>query len=614
MPKKGKKRKNLRNLDSVYGEAPKPMRTDQLPTYKDVGLQVNFAAFSLNTIQFIFTHIYVQVQHFQENGLQSCEAIKKTVEKISDIYEAASIKTIDQKTITAKVRSLLEMKRAEEKLVGVIGVTGKPRSQGKQKRRGENGKVKQKLGDVINKLFEVQKEVPELEREFYLDQQTTRKLFIGGIDEEETELLVQESMEKEKEEMNQALRDKAKKKREEKAKKDKKRLFEKVKWDDVPDLGLPRETENDDEEEPLKKRRRMSKDDKKNVHDYLAHCDRFKVSECAASAILNLHQEQQNKEQRFTQSQVHRLKRKARLEKIKQLEQKKPIAIGFDERVDWTKKQAGVGSKGRKRFQLKKEEHCVVILYPEEEFAGHVVPTDGNGATLATAITDHTTARDILWDLTKNLLSDGCEKMVGWKKGVHVTFEKIKGKPYGRIICFFHHLEKTFEVIFLLYTGGTTGPGSYSGDIGKSISGDVHTLPLEVFTILPNPSLLKVINLISEETIQSLSNDHKIFLGLIKIVITGEVVKRWVDMKIGPVVTSRFTTTQTRVVRVWLSTANPSFELTRVMHYLVYVWAEVFLTVKHLNQFVDAPRLLLLEVMLTSKHCSYPETTLGTDG
>ena len=32
--------------------------------------------------------------------------------------------------------------------------------------------------------------------------------------------------------------------------------------------------------------------------------------------------------------------------------------------------------------------------------------------------------------------------------------------------------------------------------------------------------------------------------------------------------------------------------------------------IKHLNRFVDAPRLLLLEVMLSSKHCSYPEKTL----
>ena len=96
--------------------------------------------------------------------------------------------------------------------------------------------------------------------------------------------------------------------------------------------------------------------------------------------------------------------------------------------------------------------------------------------------------------------------------------------------------------------------------------------------LVSNPSLLKVINLISEETIQSLYKDQRIFLGLMKIIITGEVDKRWVDMKIEPVVTSGFTTTQARVSRVWLSTANPSFELIRLKHYLVYVWAEVFLT------------------------------------
>ena len=50
--------------------------------------------------------------------------------------------------------------------------------------------------------------------------------------------------------------------------------------------------------------------------------------------------------------------------------------------------------------------------------------------------------------------------------------------------------------------------------------------------LVSNPSLLKVINLISEETIQSLYKDQRIFLGLMKIIITGEVDKRWVDMKI----------------------------------------------------------------------------------
>ena len=116
--------------------------------------------------------------------------------------------------------------------------------------------------------------------------------------------------------------------------------------------------------------------------------------------------------------------------------------------------------------------------------------------------------------------------------------------------------------------------------------------------------------MIPEKAFKYLSNDHKIFIGLIRIAITGEVNLRWVWMKIGEMVTSRFTTTQARVVRKWLSTPNPGFELTRVMRYLVYVWGEVFVTVKHHNLFVEAPVALLLEVRLTSKYCSYPERTL----
>ena len=75
-------------------------------------------------------------------------------------------------------------------------------------------------------------------------------------------------------------------------------------------------------------------------------------------------------------------------------------------------------------------------------------------------------------------------------------------------------------------------------------------------------------------------------------------------------ITSRFTTTETRVVRKWLSVINPSFELSRIMHYIIYVWAEVFLTVKHRNSFLEAPRVLLLGVLLTCRHCSIPEKSL----
>ena len=74
----------------------------------------------------------------------------------------------------------------------------------------------------------------------------------------------------------------------------------------------------------------------------------------------------------------------------------------------------------------------------------------------------------------------------------------------------------------------------------------------------------------------------------------------WAVMKIEPVITSRFTTTQARVVWMCLNNINLSFEFYFMMHYMVYIWGKVLFVVQHHKRFVDACQLL--EVMLTSKH------------
>ena len=394
------------------------------------------------------------------------------------------------------------------------------------------------------------------------------------------------------------------KEREEKEAKKREERLRKVDWQEV-------ELEDSEAEEGLiKKRRRMSKEDTGKLGDLLAHCERFNVSETGISAIYNLQKVQEKTDHRLNQSQVHKKKKLIRIKNVKTFENEEVTAIGFDERIDWTKMEAGVGVKGHKRFVKMKQEHCVVITYPEAKFAGHIVPRDGTGATLGTDINQFTLDRKIDWKGIKYLVSDCCEKMFGWKTGVHATLEKIHGCPFGRIGCFFHHIEKSFECVFLLYTGHTSSPGSYSAGIGKLMKGDIHKLPLADFQVLDNPSLLALLDQISEETFRSLSNDHQIFFGLLRIAITGKVVERWLSMKIGEMITSRFTTTEVRVVRLWLSTSNPSFEHTRVMSYLVNVWGPVFAQIKQHNLFLEAPRALLLEVMLTAQHCSYPERTL----
>ena len=189
------------------------------------------------------------------------------------------------------------------------------------------------------------------------------------------------------------------------------------------------------------------------------------------------------------------------------------------------------------------------------------------------------------------------------------TIEQLIERPFQRVLCFFHHQEKSFEVVFLLYSGHSTSPGTYKDGVGRDIKVDVHKLTVVKFTVLPNSSLLNL-DSISGETFRRLSTNHQVLISLVRIIITGEVDTRWSSRKIGPVVASRFTTTQARTLRLYISQDSPSYGLNRVVTYLIYVWAEVFILSLHKNLLTEAPRLLLLEVLLTKKHCTMPEQVL----
>ena len=109
----------------------------------------------------------------------------------------------------------------------------------------------------------------------------------------------------------------------------------------------------------------------------------------------------------------------------------------------------------------------------------------------------------------------------------------------------------------------------------KDVKGDIHKLSIKNFKVLPNPALLLLLENLCDESFKKLSNNHQIFIGLVRIIITSNVDQMWATMKIGPVVTSRFTTTQARCLLLWISQDNLSFGLTQDVNYLIYVWAEV---------------------------------------
>ena len=116
-------------------------------------------------------------------------------------------------------------------------------------------------------------------------------------------------------------------------------------------------------------------------------------------------------------------------------------------------------------------------------------------------------------DENRALISDGCPRMVGWKGGIHAWFEKLRGKRYQRVICFFHHIELSFKVILVLYLVISNSPDKLAGPIRVALGAGVHKLPITTFKILPNPSLLQLIDSIPTEVFK-FSNDHKILKKL----------------------------------------------------------------------------------------------------
>ena len=566
----------------IHSQAPRPLPRSQLPLVRDVDLALEDAV---------------------ERLLVSKEEAVKTVScDIEDIYRNASIPTIHPQKVRQKVVSVLELRRNAVKNLAVDQRTGKVRDQGVGAKKNRR---KPKMSEVAGNLFEVKSDVPELEQKFYNDQKGERKLYIGSLDKKVTENNIKVLSEEQKKKEKKALREKELNAREEK---EKMRVMEQK---DVKQVGKSDVEDEEDDDEDFKsssvKRKKQNSKESEQLPEFFEICERFSISETAASQVFNHF----NKEVKLNQSQIHKKKKLARINKVKEFEMKAVTAIGFDERKDMTKVVDGVGKAGSKRFTKVKEEHCAVVLWPGDVFAGHVVPRGGKAVELAADLDDFFRDRpNIEIENVNTLLSDGCEKMLGWRTGVHASLEKIKGRRFQRVVCFHHHLEKSFEKVICLYRVYTTSPDSFVEPWNTLLSGDIHKVQLVEFQVVPNPHLLTLIEKMCPRVLKDLGTDHRTFIGLLRMAITGKVDEQYAQMKIGPMVTCRFTTTEARFLRCWLSTLHPSFEQTRIMFFIVYVWAEVFLTAKQMNRMEHGPRLLLLEVMLAKKHCTYPEFTM----
>ena len=325
-----------------------------------------------------------------------------------------------------------------------------------------------------------------------------------------------------------------------------------------------------------------------NTHQYnnvALIADRYNLSDYAVASICNALLKDLKiltNDNKLDRMKISRERDRARKMNIAKLDEcsKNLICIGFDGRRDQTKHietlMSEDGSKSKSVTRCIMEEHISCTIEPSGKYLNHFSPKTSRAKDiseeLVTLIQDNGSSKSIT-----SLLCDGCAVNTGVNGGIIRRLELYLCRPLQWLICLLHCNELPFKDIFKYLDGITQGPGSYSGPIGKKIVGDVHKMPIVKYEAIPG--LLKTY---TDACIKSLSSDQKYLYFICHAVQDGVLPKDTTLLSRSPGMMheARWLTKANRIMRLYISEANPTKSLQRLAFFIVSYYAPVWFQIK----------------------------------
>lgn len=164
-------------------------------------------------------------------------------------------------------------------------------------------------------------------------------------------------------------------------------------------------------------------------------------------------------------------------------------------------------------------------------------------------------------------------------------------------ICQLHGNELPLRHLIRHLDGATQGPKSLLGPIGKQLS-TCETLRLVDFKIIATdvPTILKT----------NLSSDQAYLYNMVLAVSSGVCSESLKNSNPGKMVHSRWLTTANRILRLYISTADPTENLIILAEFIMKVYAPMWFTIKcdpsclsgakHLHKSIQLSRYLPTDV------------------
>ena len=284
---------------------------------------------------------------------------------------------------------------------------------------------------------------------------------------------------------------------------------------------------------------------------------------------------------------LRRWRRKGRDEATKREEESissKPVtSLYFDGKKDATLTRQQKGDKFYTKTVI--EDHYVMLEEPGSAFLGHEVPYSGHGISIGLKTFRFMKSKG--WDVSLVVVgADGCNVNVGHNEGAIVYLEKLLGRPLHWFICLLHGVELPLRAIIRELDGGTSGPFTLKGPVGKTLQEDLTELPIAPFKKIPNPDFPSV----AEEDDHDLSKDQLYLKRICQAVMSGQVPEDLANMAPGPLSHARWLTLANSFARKYISMPNPSQKFREIVHAIVHFYAPSWFEIKTHPTCTDGPR------------------------
>ena len=206
------------------------------------------------------------------------------------------------------------------------------------------------------------------------------------------------------------------------------------------------------------------------------------------------------------------------------------------------------------------KDHYVIMVEPGNEYLTHVTPKSVHGKETAKTIHEFLVEKNLTQQPIVCVGSEGTNANVGSAEGAIHHLEMLLCHP-NYFICQLHRNELPFRAVFYKCDGKPSGPEHWRGPIGKQITEPLAELPVVAFQAI-NFTDFPVLN---EEVEKDLSWDQKYLYRICNGVIAGAVDDDWASIEPGPPYVSRWNTLWSRILRLYVATSRPSYELKRIV-------------------------------------------------